>query len=336
MSTITVLFVHVFERWFPALSGSYSKNIDLGHVAVVVFFVLSGYVIAYTTITNNRGYFHYITARLSRLYSIVIPALIITLIIELFVWHINPSLHAEYSRGSPWLRYILSALFLNESWLLSAAPPFNGPLWSLGFEFWYYAIFGLFFYKGNGWKSYLLPLLACLIAGPKILIMMIIWLSGYFAYKIPRPIIEHQSMYIILLIICGFLIVSYIPPMPFKLGGAPFYFANQFITDWIFGLSIACILWILPLNGDSNKKSKTVKKLRTIADLTFPVYVLHYPFIILFRCIFPERMNDINQFFVAVFSVLLSCCIIGYILEKQRYRSNRLVNSFLGKIKSVL
>jgi peptidoglycan/LPS O-acetylase OafA/YrhL len=49
------------------------------HLAVMVFFVLSGCVIAYTTFQRHPGDVQkYIIARLSRLYSVVIPALILT------------------------------------------------------------------------------------------------------------------------------------------------------------------------------------------------------------------------------------------------------------------
>ena len=50
-----------------------------GHVAVIVFFVLSGYVIAYSTLSRpGMSAKRYTVARLSRLYSVVGPALLLT------------------------------------------------------------------------------------------------------------------------------------------------------------------------------------------------------------------------------------------------------------------
>ena len=55
-----------------ALIGSY------GGSAVVVFFVLSGFVIAYVTDTREQTARAYAVSRFSRVYSVIIPALLLT------------------------------------------------------------------------------------------------------------------------------------------------------------------------------------------------------------------------------------------------------------------
>ncbi|HSY60942.1 MAG TPA: acyltransferase family protein, partial [Cytophaga sp.] len=55
---------------------------DIGHPAVVVFFVISGFVIAYTTSNKSKGYKQYSIDRISRLYSVIVPALLITFAIN--------------------------------------------------------------------------------------------------------------------------------------------------------------------------------------------------------------------------------------------------------------
>lgn len=58
---------------------------------------------------------------------------------------------------------------------------FNGPFWSLSYEFWYYMFFAAFVYwKGS--KRILALVGAMLIAGPMILSAFPIWLSGTLVY----------------------------------------------------------------------------------------------------------------------------------------------------------
>ena len=117
------------------------------HAAVVVFFVISGYVIAFTAARRDAGPRHYAVARLSRLYSVLLPALLITAVIEMVGVASNPAVAARYVHAYSWARYGLSAVFGNESGWWSAAPPINSPLWSLSYEFWYYTLFGLWMYR---------------------------------------------------------------------------------------------------------------------------------------------------------------------------------------------
>ena len=182
-AALTVLYIHAADQWLPSKIHDPSKAGNVAHMAVVVFFVLSGFVISYTTHTNNRGTTQYAFARLSRLCSVVIPALLVAILAEELIKISKPELAVGFLRGISLPRYLISATFLNEIWFFSAAPPINLPLWSLSFEFWYYVIFGLWFYKRAGIKGYAYPIIACLIAGPKILLLMPVWLMGCLAYN---------------------------------------------------------------------------------------------------------------------------------------------------------
>jgi peptidoglycan/LPS O-acetylase OafA/YrhL len=318
IAAVTVLIHHGMQQWLTMYTPLAIKMDKLAHAAVVVFFVLSGYLIAYTITCNNRGPKQYASARLSRLYSVVAPALVITALIQLIVSHYNPELAASYVRGNSWPRYLLCLFFINESGSLSAAPPINGPLWSLSYEFWYYAIFGIWFYKGNNWKSWLLLIVACCIAGPKILLLMPIWLLGFLAYRAPMPTFISRSWTIVFLLffvaVCGAL---YLPALPHELGLKPFFLANQYIKDWIIGGLFAAALWLLPL-GEAGKTSSFTKIWREIANLSFPLYILHYPLMVLWRAVIGSHHNDSAQMWQAIISVTIIAGAIGLVLEKYR------------------
>jgi len=336
-AAFTVFYIHAFEQWFPSRSHDQNQPGDLAHAAVIVFFVLSGYVIAHTTISKNRGGTQYAQARLTRLSSIVIPALLITALVQYLIQHINPQMLLPYSRGFTPIRYILSGLFINEFWFFSAAPPLNISLWSLSFEFWYYTIFGLWFFRKPGWRSIFICLITCLFAGPKILVMMPIWLSGYLAYRMPTPavIAVKRWFFVFVMIFIAGLAIAYLPSMPYIIGYKPLYYANQFVTDWIIGIFVAAALWILPTTGGFGLQTKLATWFRNIADLTFPLYVLHFPLIVLWRSLFGFTVNDLGQLWLAIVSVLMTSAIIGIVLEKQRFLWSRFFKWVLNFIKHI-
>ena len=61
-----------------------------GRTAVMVFFVLSGFVIAWVTETRERTVEDYALSRLARLYSVIVPAFILTAVLDHVAMAINP------------------------------------------------------------------------------------------------------------------------------------------------------------------------------------------------------------------------------------------------------
>jgi len=319
-AALSVLIYHVYFHWLPADKITIAFD-RISHTAVIVFFVLSGYVIAYSTSKKNNSANDYFIARFSKLYSVVLPALILTGIAEYFIKVFSPELMLNYGRNQSVSHYIISTLFCNEIWFYSAAPQLNMPLWSLSFEFWYYVIFGFFHYRKFQKKYPLLAIAACLVAGPKILLMMPIWLFGYFAYKIPYRSIPNRfvNWYVIMISISfTFVLVYFVKPLS-DLGTYPLVYASQFLTDWMIGAAIAIGLYFLPTTDARAKMSNTALIIRKIADLTFPLYVLHLPLIVLWDT-FLKLDTDISQnIWKPIIGVLILSGLIGVLLEKCKY-----------------
>jgi peptidoglycan/LPS O-acetylase OafA/YrhL len=332
-ASLTVLFLHARNLWFPNLLPVYKQPGDVGHAAVVVFFILSGYVIAYTTTSNNRGPRYYALARLSRLYSVVLPALVITALIEVVLTQIAPALAAEHSRGLSWPRYFLAGGFLNEIWFLSAAPLLNTPLWSLSFELWYYVIFGFWFYRPAGTKGLLVTAAACLVAGPKILVMMPLWIAGLVAYRLPPPRLPVLAAWGLVgtSLLGAALLVWRLPPLPFGLGHVPLFFAGQFLTDWAIGFFVAAALWALPPAIVIKPPARWISRFRQLADLTFPIYVLHFPLLVLWQGIFGSQLYDAGQLTLALSVVFLLTALLGVFLERQRSMWTRFFTQVLAR-----
>lgn len=316
VAALTVLVYHMYMHWLPTHETTDALS-KYAHGGVVVFFVLSGYVIAYTTIQRNRGGRQYMLARFSRLYSIVIPALAVTAFTELTLLMVDPQLSASMTRGATVPRYVLSTFLSNEVWFFSAAPPVNGPLWSLSYEFWYYIIFGLFFFRKKNVQWLLAGLFACVVAGPKILLMMPIWLFGYLSYKF-SPNTGKKSSWVLFMSssVAASASFVFLPEWPGKLGNAPLFFSGQFITDTISGIFIALSLTFMPTGGTS--VAKLIRPIRRAADLTFPIYVLHFPLLILYDSLSDQAVTHSYQLIVPTIAVLIACIVIGLILERYR------------------
>lgn len=330
-SALLVMLHHAYIMW--NLNFIKADISFLGHFSVIVFFVLSGYLISFTTANNNRGKIQYLKARLSRLYSILFPAICITALSQVVIFLIDRDLNSHYIRSPLFIRYVLSLFFLNEIWSYSLAPPLNGPLWSLSYEFWYYIIFGLWFFYSKSWKTIVFPLIACFIAGPSILLMMPVWLMGSIAYKLPRLIINRKLLWVLCVsfLTTGFLLMPKLVSLPYILGKAPFYHANQFITDMIVGLFVAITFWLLPLNYNDTPKPKLLIKFRKVADLTFPLYLMHYPLLILFKAVFGYQTGSISQYIIAVLSTIFFIALAGSYFESKRYLWDKFFESSLIK-----
>src|SRR5215471_3078111 len=109
--------VFVSHSNFRELSERVIPAAGFGHSAVIVFFVLSGFVIAYVTDTKEKLAQDYAASRLARIYSVALPALVLTILLDIFGERVSPRVYDGSTTHDWWLlRLISSALFLNESW----------------------------------------------------------------------------------------------------------------------------------------------------------------------------------------------------------------------------
>ena len=145
---------------FGALYVGYLPFGNFKHDAVIIFFVLSGLVICATSTRPSETWITYLTARASRIYSVAIPAIVLSFGLKGIAAFLEPG----YLQPDPTTDVVLSndlhistavsaLLFLLQSWH-SQALPWNGPYWSLCYEVWYYVIFGiLLFVRNLAWRS---------------------------------------------------------------------------------------------------------------------------------------------------------------------------------------
>jgi peptidoglycan/LPS O-acetylase OafA/YrhL len=128
----------------------------LGHQAVIVFFVLSGYFVGGSVLRAGPAFRarHYAVTRVARLWAVLLPALAFTALADALIvrqapgalagdyaalWGSGPDAQHPYSTAS--LTLLANVFFLQT--LVAPVWGSNGPLWSLAYEFWFYVCFPL-------------------------------------------------------------------------------------------------------------------------------------------------------------------------------------------------
>ena len=152
---------------------------DLGNEAVIVFFVLSGLLISDSGRREPR-LAAFVQARLTRLWSVCLPALALTVCCDLAGQYLSLASYHPMQPFTPfkWAAALgINALFLNQIWHVSIYPGTNGPFWSMSYEFWYYMLFAALYYL-KGYRRLWALVTGVLIAGPTILTAFPSWLFG--------------------------------------------------------------------------------------------------------------------------------------------------------------
>lgn len=109
-AAVVVLLFHATSRDFNLVL----PWVRWGHEAVVAFFVMSGFVIAYITTAKETSITQYTAARLARLYSVVLPALVLTAVLDAYGRTSAPDLYKSIPSDNAVLRLLVNGLFIQQ------------------------------------------------------------------------------------------------------------------------------------------------------------------------------------------------------------------------------
>ncbi|MGH8491225.1 MAG: acyltransferase family protein [Gammaproteobacteria bacterium] len=332
--------------------GEYLILRRFGADAVIVFFVLSGYVIAYVSAERERTLCEYAINRCARLYSVVFPGLIATVILDQMGRVLDPALYAGwwYKDSEALWRFLASLLFVNELWFASIRPFSNGPYWSLGYEFWYYALYGACYYYGGRTRAVLAVLIA-LIAGPKILMLLPAWLIGVWTYRFSRS--KQVSGPIgWVLFLSPILIYSFIKASEIDIAarmatmaiiGPDFVTSklknsDEFLMNHIYAVLVALnFIGMRAISHSLDRIPSWIEQaIRYWAGLTFSIYLLHYPVLHFFAALYGgQRSEPLTQIFIlsSTFAVI---GLIGGFTERKKHVLRRLLDRIVRALSPKL
>ena len=336
LAAAMVLLIHANHPKFT--DGWLFSLRNAGNDTVMLFFVLSGFVIAFCVDNRDKSLHSYTVSRLSRLYSVVLPALLVMVALNFLGWQLNLS----FSNGTPWhytpnaaYEFFTSLIFLNQLWFFDLPPFSNGPFWSVAYEFWFYLLFAAaFFFRGRVRQVLIAGLL--LIIGPKILLLFPVWCMGYYSYQIAkrRSISPRQGLLLFggsILLYIAFLwlqIEKTLNWYTLKVVGVDFLeislnSSKSFVASLIVGLlASAHFIGFSALSASLEARLKQSSWLtlgiQYLASFTFTLYLLHYPlldFWSAFAKLDPKRGTDQALLFALVAA---SVWLIGSVTERKK------------------
>jgi len=331
-----------------------------GHQAVIIFFVISGYLVGGLTVLKSRRQAfdlgEFFVHRISRIYTVLLPALLMGGLLDHFgIRYFDESgIYAETTGKSIAslaftvgqnlsLRALLGNIAMLETLDGRIVPVFgsNGPLWSLAYEWWYYCLFAAFMVVRTNRKP-----LARIIAGLAICLMLatlpaamiawsVMWLMG-----VGVCLLGSQGRAIRLPPWCGIgaclltLAVSRVMELP------PLIIADLrvevFLSDFMVAVGFASALFAFHHPKIKVSEGNVSRKM---ADCSYSVYVFHFPALIFLVALINRFFgNDFLLdpswmaliFMIAICATLLFYCwIMSLLTEAQTHRVRRAMSRVL-------
>ncbi len=304
VAALVVMWYHIFEGF---ATSPVDQHFNHGYLAVDFFFILSGFVIGYAyddrwkrTMTV-RDFFK---RRLIRLH----PMILLGAVLGAVTFCVQGSVQWDGTQVA--FSMVLLGLLLN-LFLIPALPgagcevrgngemfPLNGPAWSLFFEYIGNILYALFLRRLS--TRTLAVLVACAglalagyavgnfsgyghlgvgwtLAGNNLpggaLRLLFAFSAGLLLSRVFKPIYIRGAFWICSLAVVGLLSMPYV--------GDP-------AQPWMNGLyDSVCTLFLFPLlvwlGASGRADSPTTSRVcQWLGDLSYPLYVVHYPFMYLF------------------------------------------------------
>ena len=306
VAALMVIWYHVFEGYAFA-GGTTIDTFNHGYLAVDFFFILSGFVIGYAYDDRwgkNFTMKDFIKRRLIRLHPMVIMGAIVGAI----TFYIQGSVQWDGTHIG--ISMVMLSL-LCTIFFIPAMPgvgyevrgngemfPLNGPCWSLFFEYIGNILYALFIRRlSNKALTIVVVLLGVALASFAIfnvsgygnigvgwtldgvnfigglLRMLFPFSMGMLLSRNFKPMKLRGAFWICTLVMIALLAVPY-------LEGTESICTNGIYEAFCIIIAFPILLWIGASGTTTDKKSTQICKF--LGDISYPIYVIHYPFMYLF------------------------------------------------------
>ena len=352
----SVLVVLGHARFFAETAvGSLGDHTDLGRLilaptsfaqeSVSVFFVLSGFLVGGQVIRDTaRGSFSwrgYMSKRLSRLWTVLVPGLVLTIVLDQISRDVNAVAFGQIGTNGSSGPFTLfcNVLFLQRS----RCTPFgsNESLWSISYEFWFYVLFAgatclVFSALRNSWRQLVVAAVVCaasiLIFGPDLFRLLPAWLLGVLVAVFVRS----RSAANIKL--CGRNVARVLILFSATICMTGFVVSNIFslpeVTRFlIVGGASAPFLTALVLWAPANQ-SRTLRSAAWLGNISYSSYVYHAPILkLLVVCcagafVSGGVIQSAPVYLVAVVAYM-SCIPLWWLTERNTNRVRRRIDRIL-------
>lgn len=316
ISALLVCAGHLRAAMFVDYSYTLSKNgflgklfyfsTGLGHQAVMVFFVLSGFFVGGSVISKGANFkmTNYGIARLSRLWVVLLPALAFTFIVDIYINAYSPNVlsgkyYSTLSSGpkNGFYSDSITTLVGNLFFLQNICVPIfgsNGPLWSLANEFWYYVLFPLIFIAIRGSCKRILARIASALVAVMIMVTIgreifdgfIILLFGVVTYKI--YIYRAPKHRLLLSLVTAALFSASIVDSKLSIITGHANTSSDLLVGFFFALFLISIN-----NASTSWRTKEIAwTSKWLSEISYTLYLTHFPLVLL---IFSALYRDNQQ-----------------------------------------
>jgi peptidoglycan/LPS O-acetylase OafA/YrhL len=328
-AAVAVLAHHYLKHY--ANQGAYAVP-DFGQEAVIVFFVLSGFVIAMVSETNERDFVTFAIKRLSRFYSVVVPGVVILLGCYVLTMHIDPSIYPpDHNLEHGFVKTVTALTFTNHNTFLNDfILPGGGPYWSLSYEFWYYFLFACIFLISNKVVSLLGFSLIAAFLGNAAMLLFPIWCQGVIAFKFFKHAKISGRVAWILCIFGALLALGlYLSGLRHKIFNAEAVFHQSFdradyFPYYLFAIGISAnMVGSLSLLRDRRIKIPYLVDtgIQRVAQTSFLLYIIHMPLMFLLKA----TIGAVAGLISVPLATWLLVLIVGKPIEDLRFPLQRLL-----------
>jgi peptidoglycan/LPS O-acetylase OafA/YrhL len=321
----------LFTQLYPLTPEPIRLLFRFGREAVLVFFLLSGFVICIAiNKSKNEGITRYFMKRFLRIY----PILTATFCISILVFHLNGDLHFNGLLKSLVLNILQLQRLEDEPGIEIEISPFLGnlPLWSLGYEWWFYMMFILITIILRVWKRdfspidiYLVLIIslsswACFTFIPSHLFLVInfflLWWTGYHCAEIyyVHKDFKLKNMVHPLICLCIMTLIIGVPVLKQRfIDNLSIAEINQEypLTNYLYNYIEAILLLLC---GWAWWKIKLFKfnflfgLFSKIAPISYAIYVIHFPVIQL-------QIPVVGNIYLLLVIKIILILAISYFLE---------------------
>jgi len=331
---------------FSSFQHSNHEWLSIGHQAVVVFFVPSGFLVGGSALRSyQRGGFswkHYFAHRLCRLWTVLWPALLLGFLLgtsAMHLLHVPPNTPALYRPGYQELAsgalgiptLLANAIFLQQ--IVSGIFGSNAPLWSLAYEFWYYAFLPFLLVAllspGKQFRRVLafLVLTAMLaFTGWKIAAYFSIWLMGVVVATQPMrlpPRLQGWAMVGATLLLLALTVFELKYRLPL--------FASDFLACIAASLLAWCLLHARGVSVDATYRFCA----RHLSAMSFTLYLVHFPMLGIISAWlmpiwapWPLSAGTLARTFAIIVTVFFASWIVYFFFERNTPSIRKAVTGF--------
>lgn len=315
--------------------------LEMAPAAVIVFFVLSGFIIE-TTTDRDAGLRRYAVNRAARIFSVALPALAVSYGLALgYAWSQGAGDAQDvWLKWGQWWRLAATLTFQAEDWFLGIGVPWNGPFWSLNYEVFYYVLYAAIrFLSGRTRVAAALAIAA--VGGPNILLLLPCWWAGVWLAR--RPDLEYPSLRIarrMLWLAPALLLLVLFLTVP----GRVFYYVRRvapdiwtldhsrmFLTDYLVAvLVVATFVAARQLRfGPDSRLVRWRGPITLAAGYTFSIYLLHRPFQHLAAQFYQVVPGDALRSAGVQLLILAAIVAIGALTERRTQAWRRVIGRLL-------